>query len=1312
MFLFRQTHTSPPQVNTGCTIQNSSPAEWAEFQKETIGGLDSNCIIHTVKDKHLQEVSEVLPASGRVNMAIENTVSSEYVPAGKGCPTWLFDALCQPHDHAPFMVLHPTELHRQHLLERLHAAGVVVSPQYHLTLNRLVRLLHVDLRLPVLLDDEASNFMAIHARCVEAAENAELPFLFTPGVGKWTLAKTRRLQRLHGELLQLRRPFAWEGDPGAEVFHRLCLDVQQAAGGTLPSLVSRHVLDALEASMSPPFHLSEVAGIIVLDAAPDFTEIEQGLLSAVSKFAPIHQLLHPGSFRLGYHGAYLVDEQPCDKDGLPDWVPTHDPWVGEDTGWQTIAGQSHQTEITRVTLDERRHALPAALTMIKAYMSSNEGRLLVIDAGVQERSLAWSTGLASIGVHWRPGSTAMNQQPTHHAILRAATLAQGMGAWSLESLRSTFFSPVVPFQEDLFPELSHPSEASWRPRPDLQVLGDIARTFHVLGGPGAIARWLGVLAGASPSFSERRPVEKAQALEETQWWLACLLHAWSPMLSPEDRHLLRTPFVGCTSGDTLPMPDTPNSGMAWFSWLLSSIDVAKFEHRRAPFDAGFGALQRLVESVNAVKSHLHSIDLPFDDNGAAFIDILEHIGASTDIAHQTSRTDRVNVVTPDDALGCTADVVLLVGLDVDAWSMRSSNVPWLDAQAQLELGLFQTDRLVRRGRHHLRHLLNAGRYVVAFDSSPEEGGGPSAPLAEWLTDVRRSRSWESMRTPPSFLPSALYEGDAEARPFTWVVREEGHGSWLTPVMYSTVEGSDGVRSVRHGFRGRDRRQQLGLDVRALQRGRHPINHPSVLIDAFEGSIQADRRRRQPLAKWMDDHETFGWENRVHLASVDAVTLRPTRAALKVNGMAADSFPHLGHREEKSISVSVDPRPLPPYALDGLGLDHRFGSLGTSIERSVWSPSRLEAWLKCPRQAWLKQTLNADDDEGFTTEDIDVRTRGQVVHDVEAAILQGHGVPIGFEISTDPLPLHLGPMGEGRAGWDAILDFLQNEVHWLGRQNAVSVHRTRDLIDATPEMWEAHQSGELELEPQGRLARLLEADLDLHHAAPVALEWSPRTEKERFVHLDAVPDDDLAGFRLYGMVDRVDVLVLPEHLRSLLEKQGVVGEATFDDPYPLHGEGRTAQRLVIIRDLKTVQGPNAKSAGLRHTRCLFEDLQLALYARAWERLHPNDRVIGVGGSEVGEFTTHYVELDADLAAVSEELEIGELTEFFPLHFPSETRNGVATTAFRRWMAERLAVAQRVVDTAQQGHVNPTPGAHCSFCTIAHSCAVSDYAGGDF
>jgi len=335
-----------------------------------------------------------------------------------------------------------------------------------------------------------------------------------------------------------------------------------------------------------------------------------------------------------------------------------------------------------------------------------------------------------------------------------------------------------------------------------------------------------------------------------------------------------------------------------------------------------------------------------------------------------------------------------------------------------------------------------------------------------------------------------------------------------------------------------------------------------------------------------------------------------------------------------------------------------------------------------------------------------------VHETEAAILRGHGVPMGGEITTEPQPLHLGPMGEGRAGWDAVLDFLQRDVHWLGRHNAVSVHRTKDLIDASPESWQAHQDGEIELPPRGRLARLLNADLVLEHAAPVAMEWSPRVESERSVLLDTVGGDEAGGFRLFGYADRVDVLVLPDALRSVLVEQGVLGEEDHDTPFPLHDAPRAAQRLVVIRDLKTVRGPDSSSAGLRHMRCLFEDLQLALYARAWELLHPNDRVIGVGASEVGESTIHYVELDSDLAALGEHLSIGELTQVFSQHFPASTATGATTTPFRRWMAERLTVAQRAVDTAQQGHVHPTPGAHCSYCAVAHSCDVSQYSGGDF
>ena len=1240
------------------------------------------------------------------------SVSSEYVPSGEGLPSWLFEALCSPSQHAAMLVIHPTELHRQQTLERLHQHGVSVSPQHHLTLNSLIRLLHVDLRLPVLLDDEASTFMALHGKCVEAAEATALPFLYTPGVGSWTLTKTRRLQRLHGELLQLRNPFKWEGDPGAEVFHQLCLEVEEAAGGTLPSLITLHVLEALRKATESPFHLSGVAGIVLLDMAPDFTEIEHDLLSAISVFCPVHQLLNPGSFRLGFHGAYLVDEAPCTAETLPPWLPPHEPWSSTDEGWQTDVGRQNTTEITRLTLDERGQATNAALALIQAYRARHDGDVLVVDAAVRDRSLAWSSALASIGLTWHAGSTTLNQQPLHHAVVRAASMALGMRSWALSSLRGVFFSATIPLLDDLFPRLNHPTEGTWRPRPDPSVLEDMARNFHVLGGPGAIARWLGVLSSATPSFAERRPEEKARALEETQWWLACLLQMWAPLLSPEDRHLLQRPVEGCTSGASLPLPEPTSSGMAWLSWFVSIIDVHALASRRAPHDAGVGTLQVLIESMNDIKHQLQAMGLPFDDEGTAFVDLLEHVGETAKVTHQTSRTHRLQVVSPEDALGCAADLVLLVGLDVDAWSMKSSTVPWLDAPARLELGLFHTDLRVRRGRHHLRHLLNAGKHLVVFDSSPEEGGGPSAPLAEWLSDQQRSKAWDAMRRPPSFLPPSMYEGDEGSRSFGWVPREEGHGSWLTPVVHASIETDGGTHLVRHGFSGRDRRQQLGLDLHAGLDVSEELNHPTALLDAYEGAVQADRRRRQPLAKRIEAGQAFPWERRADLLSVDAVTLRPTAASLKVASVASGVFPHLGYRGEKSVSLSVDPRPLPPYSATETGLDHRFGQIESSVERETWSPSRLEGWLKCPRQAWMKQVLGAEDDEEVVSEDIDVRVRGQIIHDAEAALLAGHGIQLGQETSNEPVPLHAGPMGQGRAGWDTMLTFLEENVLWLGRKNAVSVHRTKDLIDATVEEWQAYKEGEIELPPQGRLARLLEADLSLRHAAPVAVEWSPSTSTERSVLLDDDPQSGAQGFRLFGYADRVDVLVLPDTVRSALVESGVLSGDTYDTPYPLHGERRPAQRLVIIRDFKTVSGPKPENVGMRHMRCLFEDLQLALYARAWELRHPNDRVVGVGASEVGEYTKHHVELDEDLLPYTEFLEVGEVSDVFANHFPAETRTGKATTPFRRWMAERLAVAQRAVDTAAQGRVNPTPGRHCSYCALAHSCAVSDHTGGDF
>ena len=60
----------------------------------------------------------------------------------------------------------------------------------------------------------------------------------------------------------------------------------------------------------------------------------------------------------------------------------------------------------------------------------------------------------------------------------------------------------------------------------------------------------------------------------------------------------------------------------------------------------------------------------------------------------------------------------------------------------------------------------------------------------------------------------------------------------------------------------------------------------------------------------------------------------------------------------------------------------------------------------------------------------------------------------------------------------------------------------------------------------------------------------------------------------------------------------------------------AKRLVIIRDLKTSDGSKDTGKDDKHRQLIFAEMQLALYARAWELLHPGDRVIGVGTSVIG------------------------------------------------------------------------------------------------
>ena len=397
----------------------------------------------------------------------------------------------------------------------------------------------------------------------------------------------------------------------------------------------------------------------------------------------------------------------------------HEPWSPSENSWQTDVGLQTKTQITRLTLDERPHAMNAALALIQAYRAEHEGRILVIDAAVRDRANEWANALASIGMAWQPGSTTLNQQPLHQALVRAAGLAQGMSAWSLSSLRSLSFSSTVPFLDDMFRALNTPVKRRGDLNPTLWCSKKFPDNFTY-----SVDR---VPLHGGLVFSVKPHPRLLTADRRKRLGRLKRRSGGSHVCFTPGRRSCPVKTVICSSvplSGALRNPAPANHvvfghGLALMVDFL--IDVGALDGRRAPFDTGIGALHALIEALNDIKSHLGAMELAFVDEGPAFIDLLEHIGATVSLSHQSSRTHNLHVLTPEEALGCTAESILLVGMDVDAWSMKSSTVPWLDAHSRLELGLFHTDLAVRRGRHHLRHLLNAGRYLVVFDSSAEEG---------------------------------------------------------------------------------------------------------------------------------------------------------------------------------------------------------------------------------------------------------------------------------------------------------------------------------------------------------------------------------------------------------------------------------------------------------------------------------------------------------------------------------------------------------------------------------------------------------------
>ncbi|HJM86757.1 MAG TPA: PD-(D/E)XK nuclease family protein, partial [Candidatus Thalassarchaeaceae archaeon] len=204
---------------------------------------------------------------------------------------------------------------------------------------------------------------------------------------------------------------------------------------------------------------------------------------------------------------------------------------------------------------------------------------------------------------------------------------------------------------------------------------------------------------------------------------------------------------------------------------------------------------------------------------------------------------------------------------------------------------------------------------------------------------------------------------------------------------------------------------------------------------------------------------------------------------------------------------------------------------------------------------------------------------------------------------------------------------------------------------------------------------------------------------------------LSGICLRGTIDRVELIPHPNNDGTFVDDGGSKEICPLDID---KGEKWAPQRLVVIRDLKSLEGPKKGDAGKRHQRELLEGIQLALYARAWEVEHPGDRVVGVGISEIGEDSCLYIEADPDYHGYLASLDIGEIacnTESL-FRRPDESSESPQSNSFRAWMRHRLTSALRIGHISEEGSVIPTPSEiNCTYCSVKQVCGLAPIVGGD-
>ena len=1181
-------------------------------------------------------------------------VTCEEVPRGN-IPVWLTEHISrqslgptgsESDLSGRVLVVYPTEESRKQALAGMPSSQAIDSTLHH-TIDSLKSSLVADLRLPRVLSTEGGFELVLHEACRREAARLAFPMINPLPEMRWGRGKTAVLAELHSYLSRESAASNWDG-PGITSFRTIIKHLEKRLGGTHPDMVASRIIDGLY-KVEKPFSLLDVDGIIMLDHPPGVPRSHVEIMLAVSRHCPIHQLAHPGNFRLGHHGMLLLDQHPIKtQSDLPPWVPPHQP---EST--------PSESSTERVLLQREKHSFEATIRLTRERLESNpSSHLIIVDPALESNLPQWERGLKALGVPLPPSRQPAHTHSLGHWLIALATLPHGPNAFSLEALRSFSLQATLrPFES---PD-AHPTEDRISPRADPDMLTELARGEHVLGGPGALARWLQTI--ARPPISERDQFRK----ESTQWWLLCVADSLRPLLRGEDRAVLdEASRVGCHTGQKLPAIESSASGDDWLLSILGMIDLeSAMELCDGEGPTPSAVAQAVVKDIQALRLMQSSMSHSAPEMGPKWVDEFTPLIHSSSIQSGSSlASGRVRVLTPATALGCTADAIILANLSSSSWDLRTPKMAFLGDEERHSLDLLRPDGPIRAARHQLEHLLAAAPEVLVLDPSLDDASPAAAPIREW---------------------AAAHDPDDDAEV---MCTEPGQ-----PVSPRGLRQSDGI-SLRN----------------MLPSARAPLNSSAISI-SMDSELQHDRERRQP--SHADDDGYLAQTSVQHLFSIDRTDLTRRTPPDIEPPRSHDRWPVVGgFVAGGKRTPTVDPRPFAPPATGTDVSDLRHGhSVGAEQDVPIWSPSRLHYWLKCPRMGWLSNGLRAEEDE-LQAEDLDPRTHGELLHNVHHDLIcQTLGFEIGIERSFGEGSSVSSVAQSGRSEDELMriaLESLDSRAPWLDRTDAVSTHRLMILTGMSRDEWNRWLTNPRPVPPSGRVGTIVRAESTVRHASPVCLEWNVADFDEKGIEI-SIPKDISGGeklppIRVRGYIDRVDILPMDESTKEWLDPEGDESVA----PLRVHGSGWRPRRLVAIRDLKTSE---SKAAKIRHSDGLLDELQLALYARAWEIAHPGDLVVAAGISLFSHHTEHMLELSSQYSAAHRDLLLGTRTDITTsLHrFPDEPASP-HSDHFRAWLTQRLAVALRVAAGAAAGRVHPTPSPGvCGYCPVRNACEVRMEAG---